>query len=65
MPSAESQAAYEELRTPFVKRYHQLAPKAVECLRHAWERCITFGQFPQAHGCYLQTRHPMSSVVEP
>jgi transposase-like protein len=34
MPYAESQAACEQLRTQFDKRYRQLAPKAVEWPAH-------------------------------
>ena len=38
MPYAESQTACEALQGPFVKRSHQLAPKAVERLEHDGER---------------------------
>jgi transposase-like protein len=41
MPYAESQAAGEELRAQFAKRYSPLAPKAVERLKVDWERLVT------------------------
>jgi transposase-like protein len=61
MPYAESQAACEELRAHFVKRYRQLAPKAIERLRHDWERLVTFYQFPQEHWRHLRTTNVVES----
>jgi putative transposase len=61
MPYAESQAACEELRTPFIKRYQQLAPKAVERLLHEWERLVTFYQFPREHWRHLRTTNVVES----
>src|SRR5262245_52208602 len=61
MPYAESQAACEALRHQFVKRYRQLAPKAVERLLHDWERLVTFHQFPREHWRHLRTTHVVES----
>ena len=62
MPDAERQAAGEELRAPFVTRDRQLAPKAIERLRHDWARLVTFYQCPQAHGRH---RRPTNVVESP
>lgn len=61
MPYAESQAACEALRDQFVKRYRQLAPKAVERLRHDWERLVTFYRFPREHWRHLRTTNVVES----
>jgi putative transposase len=61
MPYAESQAACEALRDQFVKRYRQLAPKAVERLLHDWERLVTFYQFPREHWRHLRTTNVVES----
>jgi putative transposase len=61
MPYAESQTACEALRAQFGKRYHQLAPKAVERLDHDWERLITFYQFPREHWRHLRTTNVVES----
>jgi putative transposase len=61
MPYAESQAACEELRAQFVKRYSQLAPKAVERLATDWERLITFYRFPREHWRHLRTTNVVES----
>jgi putative transposase len=61
MPYAESQAACEALRARFVKRYRQLAPKAVERLAHDWERLVTFYQFPREHWRHLRTTNVVES----
>jgi putative transposase len=61
MPYAESQAACEELRTQFIKRYQQLAPKAVERLLHDWERLVTFYRFPREHWRHLRTTNVVES----
>jgi transposase-like protein len=61
MPYAESQAACEALREQFVKRYRQLAPKAVERLLHDWERLVTFYQFPREHWRHLRTTNVVES----
>jgi putative transposase len=61
MPYAESQTACEALRGQFGKRYHQLAPKAVERLEHDWGRVITFDQFPREHGRHLRTTNVVES----
>jgi putative transposase len=61
MPYAESQAACEKLRAQFVKRYDQLAPKAVERLLHDWERLVTFYQFPRKHWRHLRTTNVVES----
>jgi putative transposase len=61
MPYAESQAACEELRTQFIKRYRQLAPKAGERLLHDWERLVTFYQFPREHWRHLRTTNVVES----
>jgi len=61
MPYAESQAACEQLRTQFEKRYHQLAPKAVERLAHDWDRLVTFYQFPHEHWRHLRTTNVVES----
>ena len=61
MPSAESQAACEELRAQFGKRYSQLAPKAVERLADDWERLVTFYQFPREHWRHLRTTNVVES----
>jgi putative transposase len=61
MPYAESQAACEELRAHFVKRYRQLAPKAIERWRHDGERLVTFYQFPQEHWRHLRTTNVVES----
>jgi putative transposase len=60
MPYAESQVAGEELRAQFATRYSQLAPKAVERLAAAWERLVTFYQFPREHWRHLRT----TTIVE-
>jgi putative transposase len=54
MPYAESQAACEERRDQFAKRYSQPAPKAVERLAADWERLVTFYRFPQGNRSPLQ-----------
>jgi transposase-like protein len=61
MPDAESQAACEQLRAQFDTHYHQLAPKAVERLAHAWERLVTFYQFPREHWRHLRTTNVVES----
>jgi putative transposase len=61
MPYAESQAACEELRAQFAKRYSQLAPKAVERLAADWERLVTFYQFPREHWRHLRTTNIVES----
>jgi putative transposase len=61
MPYAESQAACEELRAQFAKRYSQLAPKAIERLTADWERLVTFYQFPREHWRHLRTTNVVES----
>src|ERR687894_142934 len=61
MPYAESQATCEALRDPFVKRYRQLAPKAVERLASDGERLVTFDQFPREHWRHLRTTNVVES----
>ncbi len=61
MPYAESQATCEALRDQFVKRYRQLAPKAVERLTSDWERLVTFYQFPREHWRHLRTTNVVES----
>lgn len=61
MPYAEGQAACEELRDQFAKRYSQLAPKAVERLAADWERLVTFYQFPREHWRHLRTTNVVES----
>jgi putative transposase len=61
MPYAESQAACEELRAHFAKRYSQLAPKAVERLAADWERLVTFYQCPREHWRHLRTTNVVES----
>jgi transposase-like protein len=61
MPYADTQAACEELRAQFDKRYRQLAPKAVERLGGDWERLITFYQFPREHWRHLRTTNAVES----
>jgi putative transposase len=61
MPYAESQGACEEQRGQFVKRYCQLAPKAVERFLHNWERLVTFYQFPREHWHHLRTTNVIES----
>ena len=61
MPYAESQAACEELRAQFAKRYSPLAPKAVERLTVDWERRVTFYQFPREHWRHLRTTNVVES----
>ena len=61
MPSADTQAACEQLRAQFDTRYHQLAPKAVERLGQDWERLITFYQFPREHWRHLRTTNVVES----
>jgi transposase-like protein len=61
MPYAETQAACEALRDQFVRRYRDLAPKAVERLQTDWERLVTFYQFPQAHWRHLRTTNVVES----
>jgi putative transposase len=61
MPYAASQAACEQLRTQFDKRYRQLAPKAVERLAHDWDRLVTFYQFPREHWRHLRTTNVVES----
>jgi putative transposase len=61
MPYAESQATCEDLRDQFVKRYGQLAPKAVERLAADWERLVTFYQFPRDHWRHLRTTNVVES----
>lgn len=60
MPYAETQAACEQLRDQFSRRYCTLAPKTIERLHADWERLITFYQFPKDHWRHLRT----SNVVE-
>jgi putative transposase len=61
MPYADTQAACEELRAQFAKRYRHLAPKAVERLGGDWERLVTFYQFPQEHWRHLRTTNVVES----
>jgi transposase-like protein len=61
MPYAESQAACEQLRTQFDKRYRQVAPKAVERLAHDWDRLVTFYHFPREHWRHLRTTNVVES----
>jgi putative transposase len=61
MPYADTQAACEELRAQFDKRYRQLAPKAVERLGGDWERLVTFYQFPREHWRHLRTTNVVES----
>ena len=61
MPYADTQAACEELRAQFDKRYRQLAPKAVERLGGDWARLVTFYQFPREHWRHLRTTNVVES----
>jgi putative transposase len=61
LPYAESQAACEELRAQFAKRYDPLAPKAVERLLADGERLVTFYQFPREHWRHLRTTNFVES----
>jgi transposase-like protein len=61
MPYADTQAACEELRAQFDKRYRQLAPKAVERWGGDGERLITFYQFPREHWRHLRTTNAVES----
>jgi len=61
MPYADTQAACEELRAQFDKRYRQLAPKAVERLGGDWERLVTFYQFPREPWRHLRTTNVVES----
>jgi putative transposase len=61
MPYAESLTACEKLRAQFVKRYGQLAPKAVERLLDGWGRLVTFYQFPREHWRHLRTTNVVES----
>jgi transposase-like protein len=63
MPHADMQAACEQLRAQFDRRYRSLAPKAVARLGHDWERLITFDQFPRDHSRHLQTPNVVESPV--
>ena len=63
MPYADTQAACEELRAQFDKRYSQLAPKAVERLAGDWERLVTFYQFPREHWRHLRTTNVVESPL--
>jgi putative transposase len=60
-PYAESQAACEELRAQFAKRYSQLAPKAAERLTADWQRLVTFYQFPREPWRHLRTTNIVES----
>lgn len=46
-----------------MKRYRQLAPKAVARLLHDWERLVTFYQFPREHWRHLRTTKVVESPV--
>ncbi|MBA5871846.1 MAG: IS256 family transposase [Nitrospira sp. CR2.1] len=61
LPYAETQAACEQLRDQFSRRYRVLAPKAVERLHHDWERLVTFYQFPKDHWRHLRTTNVVES----
>lgn len=61
LPSAARQAACEELRDQVATRYSQLAPTAVERLTAAWERRVTFSQFPREHWRHLRTTNVVES----
>jgi putative transposase len=61
MPYAESQAACEKLRAQFEKRFHQVAPKAIERLAHDWDRLVTFYQFPREHWRHVRTTNVVES----
>jgi putative transposase len=61
MPYADTQATCEKLQAQFDTRYSQLAPKAVERLRHDWERLVTFYQFPREHWRHLRTTNVVES----
>jgi putative transposase len=61
MPYAASQAAGEQLRTPFDKRSRQLAPNAVERLAYDWDRLVTFSQSPREHWRHLRTTNVVES----
>ena len=61
MPSADTQAACEELRAPFDTRDRPLAPKAVECLACDGERLVTFDQCPREHWRHRRTTHVVES----
>jgi transposase-like protein len=63
MPYAESQAACETLRAQCETRYQPIAPQAVERLTHAWERLITFYQFPREHWRHLRTTNVVESPL--
>jgi putative transposase len=60
MPT-KHQAACEELRAQFAKRYDPLAPKAVERLLADGERLVTFYQFPREHWRHLRTTNFVES----
>ena len=61
LPYAETQAACEQLRDQFSRRYRVRTPKAVERLHHDWERLVTFYQFPKEHWCHLRTTNVVES----
>ncbi|HWF60712.1 MAG TPA: IS256 family transposase [Nitrospira sp.] len=50
LPYAETQAACEQLRDQFSRRYRARVPKAVERLHHDWEWLVTFYQFRRSTG---------------
>jgi putative transposase len=63
MPSAESHALCEALRTPSPKRDGQPAPKAVARWADDWERLVTFSQCPRAHWRHRRTTHVVASPL--
>src|SRR5262249_51519715 len=61
MPYPERQAACDELRGQWAKRYSQLAPTAVERLAADGERLVTFSQCPRDHWRHRRTTHVVES----
>lgn len=61
MPYAGTQAACEQLRDQFSRRYRMLAPKAVERLHADWERLVTFYHFPKDHWRHVRTTNVVES----
>jgi putative transposase len=61
MPYADTQAACEQLRAHFDRRYRPLAPKAVERLEHDGERLLNFYQFPREHWRHRRTTNVVES----
>ena len=56
----ESRAKADQLTAAFLEKYAPIYPSALDCLKRAWEACLTFYRFPEKHWKFIRT----TNVIE-